>query len=128
MLKLNYTEDGLHMEQLAAPLEVVVTQRIILALRAAQTLHVEPGRASFLIANHVVGVAHLQTELRGTQDTEVKLTAVDEDFVEVSLHGRWIAESPWVHEGIFLVALPNRLEYFVYKLWQATQAQAISLS
>jgi len=72
-------------------------------------------------------VAHLQTELQVAQTTDVMLTAVDEDFAEVSLHGRWIAESPLAHEGVFIVALPNRLEYFVYTLWQATQSQAISL-
>ncbi|MBE9099429.1 alr0857 family protein [Vacuolonema iberomarrocanum] len=126
MLKLTYTADGLFMEQIAAPLEVLVAQRVMLALRTGQTLYVEPGRASFLIAKAMRGLAHLQTELQVAGIPDVDLTIVDEDFIEVSLYGSWIAESTQAEEGMFIVALPNRLEFFVYKLWQMTQEQAIS--
>ncbi|MEO1210861.1 MAG: alr0857 family protein [Cyanobacteria bacterium J06638_20] len=126
MLKLTYTADGLFMEQIAAPLEVLVAQRVMLALRTGQTLHVEPGRASFLIAKEMRGLTHLQTELQAAGIPDVDLTIVDEDFIEVSLHGSWIAESPEAEEGMFIVALPNRLEFFVHKLWQMTQGQVVS--
>lgn len=127
MLKLNYTQDGLYMEQVAAPLEVIVAQRVMLALRMAQTLHVEPGRAAFLIACEVPGLAQLVAEVQATQEVDVTLTPVDEEFVEISLHGSWIAQNSQAEEGMFIAALPARLEYFVYKLWQLTQGEIISL-
>lgn len=126
MLKLTYTADGLFMEQIAAPVEVLVAQRVMLALRTGQTLHVEPGRAAFLIAKDMRGLAHLQTELQAAGIPDVEVTVVDEDFIEVSLHGHWVADNTEAEEGMFIVALPNRLEFFVHKLWLVTQEQAIS--
>jgi len=127
MLKLTYVDDGLIMEQIAAPLEVLVAQRVMLALRTGQTLHVEPGRAAFLLPNDVPGLGHLVGELNATQVTDVTLAPVDEDFIEVSLDGHWIAASAQADEGMFIAALPVRLEYYVHKLWQVTQGQVILL-
>lgn len=127
MLKLMYIEDGLYMEQMAAPLEMLVAQRVMLALRGGQTLHVEPGRAAFLIAQDMPGLAHFVAELRVSQVSDVVLAPVDEDFIEVSLQGQWIAESAQAHEGMFICALPVRLEYYIHKLWKVTQEQMISL-
>ncbi len=47
MLKLTYTDVGLHLERMATPLETLVAQRVVLALRAGQRLYIEPGKASF---------------------------------------------------------------------------------
>ena len=127
MLKLTYIEDGLYMEQIAAPLEMLVAQRVMLALRGGQTLYVEPGRAAFLMACDVPGLTQLMTELQGAQVSDVVLVPVDEDYVEVSLHGHWIAESDQAHEGMFICALPARLEYYVHTLWKITQEQMIPL-
>ncbi|MBD1910386.1 MULTISPECIES: alr0857 family protein [unclassified Leptolyngbya] len=127
MLKLTYIEDGLYMEQIAAPLEMLVAQRVMLALRGGQILHVEPGRAAFLIAHDVPALTHLVTELRVAQVSDVVLTPVDDEFIEISLYGHWIAENAQAHEGMFICALPARLEYSVHKLWKVTQEQMISL-
>jgi len=127
MLKLTYIEAGLYMEQMAAPLEVLVAQRVMLALRTGQTLHVEPGRAAFLVANDAPGLTYLVTELQMTQPGDVTLTPVDDAFIEISLYGHWIAESAQAEEGMFIAALPIRLEYYVHQLWKITQEQMISL-
>lgn len=126
MLKLTYTADGLFMEQVAAPLEMLVAQRVMLALRSGHSLYVEPGRASFLMAQATPELAHLQTELQAAGIPDVELTVVDADYLEISLHGHWIANHAAAAEGLFIVALPNRLEFFVHKLWRVMQAQAIS--
>jgi len=57
MLKLTYTEFGLHLERVTVSLETLVSQRVVLALRMGQTLHVEPSRAAFLLSIEVPGFA-----------------------------------------------------------------------
>jgi len=49
MLKLTYTDVGLHLERVPIPLEATVALRVILAMRTGSTLYAEPGRASFLL-------------------------------------------------------------------------------
>ena len=126
MLKLNYSESGLHMERVTISLEELVQKRAILALRAGQSLYVEPGRASFLLPADVPGLTQLELALRMEQN--ISLCPVDAEFVEVSLEGTWIAPCAHAHEGTFVTAVSDRAEFFVYKLWQATQSQVSSLA
>lgn len=128
MLKLNYIESGLHLERVAAPLEVLVAQRVLLALRTGQRLHVEPGKASFLLPANAPGLVHLEMALRLEQSQTIEVVPVDDEFVEVSVQGSWIAETAEAHEGMFVTAFSDRAEFFVYKLWQETQAQVSSLA
>jgi hypothetical protein len=127
VLKLNYTEAGLYLERIAAPLEVLVAQRVILALRAGQTLQVEPGKAAFLLPAAVDGLAQLTIALRDLNNENIAIDAVDAEFVEVSLHGTWIAASSDAEEGTFITALSDRAEFFVAKLWQISQLHLSSV-
>ena len=49
MLKLNYTDVGLYMERTMTNPELLIAQRVLLAIRLGRSLHIEPGRASFLL-------------------------------------------------------------------------------
>jgi hypothetical protein len=57
MLKLNYTDVGLYMEQTMTNPELLIAQRVLLAMRLGrsalpsrkESLHIEPGHASFLL-------------------------------------------------------------------------------
>jgi hypothetical protein len=126
MLKLTYTEAGLHMERVATSLEVVVAQRVILAVRFGQPLFVEPGRAAFLLPAAAPELAHLTIAIQLMQSQAIAIAPVDEQFVEVSVWGSWIAATAEAHEGAFITALSDRAEFFIYKLWQATQAQVLA--
>lgn len=128
MLKLNYTETGLHMERVNTSPEELVQKRVILALRAGQSLYVEPGKAAFLLPANIPGLTHLELALRMEQNQNTIVTPVDDEFVEVSLEGTWIAPCTDAHEGTFVTAISDRTEFFVYKLWQATQPQVSSLA
>jgi hypothetical protein len=125
MLKLTYTKAGLHMERVAAPLEALVVQRVILAIRAGQTLHVEPGRASFLLSADAVSLTQLELAIQMQPNTCISVQPVDNEYVEISVQGSWLAETLVAHEGMFLTALDDRAEFFVYKLWQATQSHVV---
>ncbi|MBW4420701.1 MAG: hypothetical protein KME13_15935 [Myxacorys californica WJT36-NPBG1] len=135
MLKLTYTEFGLHLERVTTSLETLVAQRVVLALRLGCTLHVESSRAAFLISAHAPGLATLermvrsfgasQSESKESQHSTLTLALVDDEFVEVGLQGCWIADSADADEGMFVTALEERVEFFVYELWQVTQAEAV---
>jgi hypothetical protein len=126
MLKLIYTDFGLHLERMTASLEVPVAQRVLLSLRAGQTLHVEPGKASFLLPADVTGLRRLMDAIDSSQI--ISVAAIDDGFVEVSLRGHWIAESAEAHEGMFLASFSELAEFLVEQLWQASQFQMSTLS
>ena len=124
MLKLNYNDYGLFLEQVVASIDAFAAQRVMLAIYAGETLHVEPGRAAFLLAGDTPGVAKLRDILQKEATGEISLTAVDADYIEVSLKGTWIANSAQAESGMFVTALAPEIEALVYALWQATQQLA----
>jgi hypothetical protein len=128
MLKLNYSEVGLYMERVVTSLEMLIARRVVLALRLGQTLHVEFGRASFLLPADIPELVHLEVALQQEFSQSVAVTPVDDEFVEVSLYGSWIAESAEAHEGMLLTAMSDRAEFYVYNLWNESQSRISSLA
>lgn len=123
MLKLTYTENGLQLERVATSLEGLIAQRVVLAIRAGQRLHIEPGQASFLLRAEAPGLTQLQRMVRMEDTFMVTITPLDEGFVEVTVRGSWIAEAIAAHEGIFITALSDMSEFLLMRLWDATQSQ-----
>ncbi|NJO40624.1 MAG: hypothetical protein HC769_19915 [Cyanobacteria bacterium CRU_2_1] len=128
MLKLNYTEVGLYMERIMTSPELLIAQRVVLAMRLGQTLHIEPGRASFLLPADIPKLEGLEMALQRECSSVVTLIPVDEEFVEVGLSGIWVAEDREAHEGMFLTLMSDRAEFFTYKLWQMSEAYISSLA
>ncbi|KAM3091791.1 alr0857 family protein [Phormidesmis sp. 146-35] len=123
MLKLTYTEAGLHFERVVSTsLEVLVAQRVILALRAGQPLHIEPGKASFLMPIETPELRYLGKVLKMEASESIVVTAIDHNYVEISLTGSWLAESAEAHAGMLVTTFSEQAEFLVYKLWQATQS------
>ena len=128
MLKLNYTEVGLYMERVLTSLELTIAQRVVLAMRLGQSLSVEPGHASFLLPADIPELEQLEVALQRECSSIVSVIPVDNEFVEVSLSGSWIAENNEAHEGMFLTVLSDRVEFFIYKLWLMSEAHISSLA
>ena len=123
MLKLNYNDYGLFLERVTASLDAIATQRVMLAVYAGETLHLEPGRAAFLVSAEATGVDQLENVLQADTTQTMTLTYVDDEFVEVSLKGTWIANSANAEAGTFITALTPVVEVLIYQLWQVTQRQ-----
>ncbi len=123
MLKLTYTETGFYLERLAQPLEDWVVTRTLFALRTGVSFSVEPSTASFLLASDLPQLEQLQA-LADREGDAIALCACDAEFVEVSLYGNWMSTTPDGEEGNFVVALSDRTEFFLVKLWQESQAFA----
>ena len=128
MLKLTYTDFGLHMEHLTLSPDAFVAQRSVLAIRCGQSLHIAPGRASFLLPASTPGLADLDAVLRKERGPAIAISPVDEAYVEVSLGGSWIADWADAHEGTFLVAASARVEQLLYTLWQQSHMQISSFA
>ena len=78
MLKLNYTEFGLYMERATVSLDVAIAQRIVLALRLGQSLHVEPSQAAFLLPAQANGLTPLKALLKEAKSDIATVIPVDE--------------------------------------------------
>ncbi|HEY9747698.1 MAG TPA: alr0857 family protein [Allocoleopsis sp.] len=126
MLKLNYTDVGLFMERTMTNPELLIAQCVLLAVRLGRSLYVEPGRASFLLPADVPELKVLEMILHREYGSVVTLITVDEEFVEVGLSGSWIAEEKDAHEGMFLTVMSDRIERFIYKLWQMSEVHISS--
>ncbi|MGD1907253.1 MAG: alr0857 family protein [Leptolyngbyaceae cyanobacterium] len=134
MLKLNYTEFGLYMERATVSLDVAIAQRIVLALRLGQSLHVEPSQAAFLLPAQANGLTPLKALLKEAKSDIATVIPVDDEFVEISLSGSWVAISEAAHEGTFLTAISDfpsanlreQVEALIYKLWQMSEAPVSS--
>ncbi|MEA5462521.1 alr0857 family protein [Leptothoe sp. PORK10 BA2] len=127
MLKLIYTDYGLCLEKVpasknaAASLDAMITQQVMLAVQGGETLHLEPGRASFLLPVKIAGIAHLESILKSNTTDAIKVTTVDDDFVEISLKGTWMTNSSNAEFGTFITVLSPKIERLIYQLWQSTQ-------
>lgn len=128
MLKLNYTEVGLYMERSISVPEMLIAHRVVLAMRLGQSLHIEPGRASFLLPADIPELGQLEMLLRQECRPTVTVSPVDDQSVDVSLRGSWVAESRDAHEGTFLTVMSDRTEFFIYQLWQMSEARLSSLA
>lgn len=126
MLKLSYTESGLHLERSSAPLENFVRQRALLALRLAQPFHMEPSTASFLLVLDDSSWDELEDVLAADGDRRTMAVPTDEDLIEVTVEGTWLADTEEAEDGTFVAALSDAAEHFIYRLWAVTEAQVSS--
>ena len=124
MLKLNYNDYGLFLERVTASLDMVATQRVMLAMYTGETLHMQPGRAAYLAAADAPEVLRLERLLQGNTALSIALTHVDDECVEVSLKGTWIAQSADAEAGTLIAALPPVAEGLIHQLWQLSARQA----
>lgn len=120
MLKLTYTENNFYLECLTQTLEEWVAQRAIFSLRIAQSLHIEPTTASFLLPVDLPGVARLQQEVKRDDTDTISLCNCDAEYLEVSLQGSWVSDGS-DDVGVFVTTMNYGTEFFLYKLWQESE-------
>jgi hypothetical protein len=121
MLKVAYTESGLHIERLNQSVEEWISLRVVLALRTNRRLMVEHGRASILLPMSLPSLPSLETYLKPEEVETIAISICDDEFVEISLQGIWISSCMSESEGMFVVALSPRTELVLLQLWQASQ-------
>ncbi|MBD2576858.1 alr0857 family protein [Oscillatoria sp. FACHB-1406] len=127
MLKLTYLENGFDLERLAQSLEDWVEVRVLVAMRSATAICVEPTTASFLLPIDLPYLKELEALAMREEGDSIALAVCDEEYIEVSLNGTWVSSAPDGEEGAFVTALSDRVEFFLFKLWQEAQSLASAL-
>ena len=125
MLKVTYTETGLHLESLSQTLEEWIACRIVFALRTSQRLVIEPGSASILISKTTTNLSMLNAILQETDS--IACSICDSEYIEVSLQGTWLTFDLAEVEGTFIAALNLKTEAMLLQLWQASMTQTSPL-
>ena len=115
MIKITYLEDGICLERLPKSAEIWKANRILLSLRAGINIYTESGIGSLIFPldlSYLEGLARLaETEL-------IYISPCDEDYVEVSLLGMWVAENEESEEGILVCDMSGENEDLLSQLWQ----------
>lgn len=121
MLKLTYTDLGLHLIRLPDSQEAVISQRALLAVRTGQAVHLEPSYAAFLVPAHWGKLTHLEAAMAQAGTADLAITPVDQECVEINLWGLWLASNSEAQEGIFLTALTDEIEALVEQAWMLAE-------
>lgn len=114
MLKITYLEEEIFLEHLQQPVEAWQADRILVNLRAAVSVYVESSVASLVLPID----SGLKDLVWLAEKELVDIVLCDEEYVEVSLLGTWIAEHKNSEQGIFVCELSSDSEHCLYQLWQ----------
>jgi len=118
MLKVMYSEAGLHLECLTQMTEDWIALQAILAVRTARQLVIEHCSASLLLRANLDGLKGLEQLFE--DEGLIAFSVCDEEFVEVSLRGVWISAGD-AEEGVFVVMMSHAAEVLLLQLWQESQ-------
>lgn len=118
MLKLTYTDNGFHLEQLSTSLEDWLTTRVLLSLRSGTRLSIEPSTAAFLLPLDVPYLNELEILIEAENPDLIELFQCDGEAIEVALEGNWITYGEDKEQGIFICTLSERSESFLYQIWK----------
>lgn len=127
MLKVAYTESGLHIERLNQSVEEWIALRVVLAVRTNRRFMIEQGRASILLPMSLAGLPSLEANLKPEEMETIAISVCDDEFVEISLQGTWVSSCMSETEGTFVVALSPRTELVLFQLWQASQIRTFPI-
>lgn len=122
MLKITYSDSAISIEQLKLTVEAMVAQRTVVALRAGQSLVVQPMGGAFLLPANLPEVDALSQISRPGVDVGL----CDRHWLEITLQGLWIASGLCSDEGIFVTELGESLEEQIVSLWQRSRTWVVS--
>lgn len=133
MLKFNYGKQGTVLESVADPIEDVINRRVVLAMRSAQPIHMEPSFVSLIVPSEIPEVQALAFELTQGNCDAVSLSTQESlsdlslesiapsDFIshdiEVIMRGVWLTHHPDAEEGVFFTSLTTEIEEQIEELW-----------
>ena len=121
MIKITYIENEILLEHLTKSTEVWKAERILMNLRAGISIYAESGVGSLIFP---VSLSCLESLAQLTETEIVYINPCDEEYVEISLLGTWIAQSEDSEEGIFACDLSYDNERLLYQLWQECLVEA----
>jgi hypothetical protein len=126
MLKLIYTETSLHLELLTSDLEEWIEHRLLFATSIGQKIFVSAEKATFLLPSFICEATALNLYLYREGVQSVSGSQCDLDRVEIELTGYWLATDLDSAEGIFATQLPDRVESYLWQLWNSANNHSVT--
>jgi hypothetical protein len=126
MLKLIYTETSLHLELLTSDLEEWIEQRLLFGTSIGQKTFASAQKATFLLPSSICEATALNLLLYREGAQSVGVDLCDLDRVEIELTGYWLARDVDSVEGIFASQLPDRVESYLWQLWNSANNHSIT--
>ncbi len=120
MLKIIYTEIGVHLELLAVDRDDWIAARLKFAASVGEQMIVRKERAAFLLPNPIYEVCAVEAYLRQAGASRITVQRSDLQYIELGIDGRWIGTDPESAEGIFVSQQLDRVEFCLWQLWHAT--------
>lgn len=133
MLKFNYGKQGTILESVTDPIEEVIHRRVVLAIRSAQPIHMEPSVVSLIVPSEIPELRALELELAQVNCDAVSLSVreslvplspesvLPSNFtshdIEVMMRGVWLTHHPDAEEGVFFTSLTSEIEDQIEELW-----------
>lgn len=118
MLKITYLKEGIYLESLHESLEAWKANRILVSLQAGMSIYVESSIACLILPSKMLYLKDLA--ILEAQEL-LEITPCDEEYIEISLSGTWIAKDENSEEGVFVCAFNYSSEQLLYKSWQESQ-------
>ncbi|MEM9507522.1 MAG: alr0857 family protein, partial [Cyanobacteria bacterium P01_E01_bin.35] len=104
MLKITYLEDDVCLEHLSKSVAVWKSERILLNLRAAVGVFTESSIATLVFPTNL---PCLNKFVNLAKQEQIEVIPCDEDYIEVSLSGTWIAQAEDSEAGIFVCEISH---------------------
>jgi hypothetical protein len=121
MLKIIYTDTGLHLERLSVDRTQWIDRRIEFADSVGEPLSVSRQRATFPLPLPVCEFPVVDSALDHLEANTVTIDRCDLDYVEVGLAGYWLSTDLDSAEGIFVCQQTDRVELSLWQMWHAVQ-------
>ncbi len=118
MLKLIYTDTGIHLERVTQSLQTWLRERVAFAQSVGEPLWIEASYGSLLLPPQVIADSTLIRRW--------EWTPVDEEVWEVSLPGIWLAADHESSTGLLMVSLGDDLEHELLALWQLSRTHQLA--
>lgn len=118
MLKITYLDNDICLKYLPKPLKTWKSERILLNLRAAVGIFTESSIASLVLPANLTCLNKL---VHLAEQKLIDVNPCDEEYIEVSLSGTWIAQSEDSEVGIFVCEISPETELLIAQLWKESQ-------
>ncbi len=121
MLKIIYTETGLHLERLTVDRKQWIAHRLKFAASVGEPMTASKQRATFPLPSPVCELPAVELDLFNVAPNTVTVDRCDFDCVEVGLTGYWLSIDRDSAEGIFVCQQTEQLELSLWQMWQTSK-------
>jgi hypothetical protein len=119
VLKIIYTDTGIHLEILNVEHQQWIAERVKFATSIDEQIVVSKQRATFPLPAPIYEFPMVEQDLGKMAANTVTVDLCDLDYVEFGMDGYWLASDYDSNEGIFVCEQTERIESYLWQLWRS---------